>query len=123
MASDNTGFKRAFLAARYSWQGLKDSFKYESAFRQELILLVIGTPLAIWIAENAIELILMIGSILLVLAFELVNTAVENVVDRFGEEWHTLCGRAKDAGSAAVLVALLIVGLTWGTILFKDFLY
>ncbi len=123
MASDNTGFKRAFLAARYSWQGLKDSFKYESAFRQELLLLLITTPLAFWLAENKIELILMIGSVILVLAFELVNTAVENVVDNFGKEWSVLCGRAKDAGSAAVLVALVFVGLVWGGILFGDLLF
>lgn len=119
MKPGRTGLSRVMHAANYSWQGLKAAFKHEAAFRQELALVVILVPLAIWLTSDAVELSLLIGSLLLVLIVELVNSAIEAIVDRFGGEQHELSGRAKDIGSAAVLVSLINVGLIWGLFLYK----
>lgn len=105
-----THFVRAF---GYSMAGLRTTFRNESAFRQELLLCVVGVPLGLWLGANAVERVLLVGSLLLVLVVELMNTAVENVVDRASPERHELAGRAKDAGSAAVFVTLVIAGFTW----------
>ncbi len=118
---DNTGFLRVVRAARYSAQGLKHAWLHESAFRQELTLTVIMFPLALWIGSTALERVALISVCLLVLAIELVNSAIEAAIDRHGEEHHELSGRAKDMGSAAVSIALLIAGLTWGTITWQRF--
>jgi len=91
-------------------------------FRQEFVLALVLTPLAIWLGNNAIEYILLIGSALLVLVVELLNSAIEAVVDRIGDEHHDLSGRAKDIGSAAVLISLCIVALVWGLIIFQSYL-
>lgn len=119
MKPGRTGLSRVFHASIYSWQGLKATFKHEAAFRQELGLTVILIPLAIWLTSDAVELSLLIGSLLLVLIVELLNSAVEAVVDRFGGELHKLSGRAKDIGSAAVLISLLNAALVWGLFLYK----
>ena len=119
MKPGRTGLSRVFHAAIYSWQGLKAAFKHESAFRQELVLVVIFIPLAVWLTRNPVELSLLIGSLLLVLIVELINSAIEAVVDRFGGEKHELSGRAKDIGSAAVLISLMNVALVWGLFLYK----
>ena len=113
MKPGNTGLTRVIKAAGYSCQGLKATFKYEAAFRQELALLLILIPLAIWLGDNGIEYALLIGSCLLVLITELFNSAIEAVVDRFGGEMHELSGRAMDMGSAAVFVALVNAVLVW----------
>lgn len=115
-----TGVARIIDATGYSWRGFRAAFKHEAAFRQELLLLVILTPAALWWGDNGIEHALLIGSLLLVLMVELLNSAVEAVVDRIGPEHHKLAGRAKDIGSAAVFVALVNVAVIWLSILFEQ---
>lgn len=117
MASEHTGLKRVVLAARYSWQGLTTCYRKEAAFRQELGLFLLLAPLGFWLGENGVERALLIGSLMLVLVVELLNTGIENVVDRVGSEPHKLSGRAKDMGSAAVFVSLLMTAMVWGLIL------
>jgi diacylglycerol kinase (ATP) len=113
----NTGLTRLIKATGYSWAGLKAAFKHEAAFRQELLLCLALMPLGIWLGQTGVERALLIGSLLLVLIIELVNSALEAVVDRFGGEQHELSGRAKDIGSAAVFIALLVVIVVWGLVL------
>ena len=116
--NNNLGFKRLINAFGYSMQGIKAAYEHEEAFRQELLVLAIATPLGIWVGDGAVEIILLIGSILLLLVVELLNSAVEATVDRFGGEHHELSGRAKDMGSAAVLVMSIAAAMTWLLILF-----
>lgn len=118
----STGFRHLVNSTRYSLKGLRAAFREEAAFRQELALCVILLPLAIWLGREPVEWILLIGSCLLVLIVELLNSAVENVVDRIGPEHHELSGRAKDIGSAAVMLALCTAGLTWGVLLWARLL-
>ncbi|QLB12165.1 diacylglycerol kinase [Bisgaardia hudsonensis] len=113
-----TGLTHLIKSTGYSLQGLKSAVKNETAFRHELFLSIILIPLAFWLGNNKIEIALMIGSILLVLLTELLNSAIEAVVDRVGTEYHELSGRAKDLGSAAVFIALTTVVVTWGIVLF-----
>ena len=112
-----TGITRIINATGYSWLGLKAAFKHEAAFRQELLLCAILFPVAIWFAESAIEYALLISSLILILIVELLNSGIEAVVDRFGGEMHKLSGRAKDIGSAAVMLTLINAAITWGVIL------
>ncbi|MCS0387802.1 diacylglycerol kinase [Vibrio diabolicus] len=118
----NTGLKRIVKATGYSIQGLKEAFKHEAAIRQELALLSITVILAWLVDVGMVERILMIGVVVLVLIVELVNSAIEAVVDRIGIEQHELSGRAKDIGSAAVMVALAFAGFTWLYILASRYL-
>lgn len=117
MASENTGLRRVLLAARYSWQGLTTCYRKEAAFRQELWLVLLLAPLALWLGKDGVERALLIGSLMLVLVVELLNTGIENVVDRVGSEPHKLSGRAKDMGSAAVFVSLVTTALVWVLVL------
>jgi len=114
----NTGLKRILLAFGYSIKGLKSAFKYEAAFRQEVLLAVTLIPIAFMLNVTQIERILLISPIILVLMFEIVNSAIEAVVDRIGSEFNELAGRAKDMGSAAVLVGLTLTAYIWIEILF-----
>lgn len=114
MKPGHTGWRHLISATAYSLRGLRAAYRHETAFRQELLVLVLLLPLAVWIGQDPVEWILLIGSCLLVLVVELVNSAIESVVDRIGPEHHELSGRAKDIGSAAVFVALGIAGLAWG---------
>ena len=107
---------RIFKATVWSMQGLRAAWLHESSFRLEVYLFVVLAPLACWLARTPIELVLMIGSMLLVLSIELLNSAVEAVIERYGAEFHELAGRAKDMGSAAVFVVMVNVVLTWGAI-------
>ena len=116
--TDGGRITRAFS---FSMAGLRAAYKQESAFRQELILSIVLVPLGIVLGRTGIERIMLIGSILIVLIVELLNSAVEATVDRGGKNWDKLAGRAKDMGSAAVLMALLLLVLTWGLILFDHF--
>jgi len=116
---NNRGLRRLINAARWSMKGFRSTFRNEEAFRQELLLLVILAPLGYWLGQTGVERALLIGSLFLVLIVELLNTAVETVVDRIGPEQHKLSGRAKDQGSAAVFLAVLLVILTWALVLFK----
>jgi diacylglycerol kinase (ATP) len=97
----------------YSCQGLRSCFKHEEAFRVEVLTAAVLIPLALVIAETPVEQVLLIGSVVLVLVAELLNSAIEAVVDRIGEEHHELSGRAKDQGSAAVLVSMGVMLITW----------
>ncbi len=111
------GPRRMLQAARWSWQGLRAAWLHESSFRLEAWLLLVLAPLALWLGDSPVERVLMIGSLLLVLAMELLNSAIEAVIERYGPEIHELAGRAKDMGSAAVFVLLVNVLLCWGMIL------
>lgn len=112
-------FQRVINATKYSMKGLKAAYRYEAAFRQEVWLSFLLIPLGFYLGNGAIEKVLLVGSVLLVLVAELLNSAVENVVDRVGSEYHELSGRAKDIGSAAVFMAMIITGLTWLLILWE----
>jgi diacylglycerol kinase (ATP) len=104
--------RRIMGASTYSWQGLKACFEHEEAFRVEVFFAVLLLPLALVIAATPVELVLLIGSVVLVLIVELLNSAIEAVVDRISEEQHELAGRAKDQGSAAVMLSMGLFGLT-----------
>ena len=108
---------RLVRAARYSFAGLRSAILGEAAFRQELVLAIVLTPLALWLGDNGVERTLMVGVLLLVLIVELVNSAIEAVVDRIGAEPHDLSRRAKDLGSAAVFISLFAVPIVWGLVL------
>ncbi len=116
-----TGVRRIWNAFFYSMKGLQAAWKHEAAFRQETLLLVILTPCAFWVGETPLEYGLLIGSLILVLIVELLNSAIEAIVDRIGLEQHELSGRAKDIGSAAVLLSLLLTGLIWLAVLWQNF--
>ena len=105
--------RRLIGATAYSMQGLKACFQHEEAFRIEVIASVVLLPLALLIGDSAVERLLLIGSVVIVLIVELLNSAVEAAVDRVSEEHHELAGRAKDLGSAAVLLAVGLFLLTW----------
>ena len=118
MANQNAkGLKRLINACFFSAAGFKATWQHEEAFRQEVILFIVTTPVAIWLGETVIEKLLLIGSMVLVMLVELLNTAVESVVDRVGFEHHELSGRAKDIGSAAVMMSLVWAAITWALIL------
>ena len=112
----NTGVRRIVNAALFSFAGIKTAWQNEAAFRQECLLFLVLIPAGIWLGQNAVERALLIGSCLLVLIVELLNTAVESVVDRVGTDHHRLSGQAKDLGSAAVFMSLLLVLVVWGLI-------
>jgi len=107
---------RILKAAQWSLQGLQAAWLHESSFRLEVYLFVVFGPLGYWLGQTPVERVLLIGSCLLVIAMELLNSAVEAVIERYGPEFHELAGRAKDMGSAAVFVLMLNVLLTWGLI-------
>jgi diacylglycerol kinase (ATP) len=115
------GPKEIYRAFQWSMQGLKAAYQAEASFRMEVYLCVILIPAAFFLAATGIQLILLIGSCLLVLLVEILNSAIEAVVDMVcGDEHHELAGRAKDMGSAAVFIALLMVALTWGVIIYQN---
>ncbi|HEY0333804.1 MAG TPA: diacylglycerol kinase [Stenotrophomonas sp.] len=107
---------RIFKAAVWSMQGLRAAWLHESSFRLEVYLSIVLVPAALWLGQGPIERALMIGSLLLVLAMELANSAIEAVIERYGPEHHELAGRAKDMGSAAVFVLMVNVLVCWGLI-------
>ena len=119
---ENQGLMRAVRALRYSLQGLRKCYKYESAFRQEIAITLIAVPLGLWLGQGGVEKALLVSSWMLVLIVELLNSAVEAAVDRFGPEHHKLSGRAKDVASAAVFVAIALACLVWGLILVPPYL-
>ncbi|MDI5932424.1 diacylglycerol kinase [Halomonas kalidii] len=114
MKPGHTGWRHLISATDYSFKGLRAAFRHETAFRQELLVCALLLPLAWWVGQGPVEWILLGGSCLLVLIVELLNSAIENVVDRIGTEHHELSGRAKDISSAAVMLSLVVAGLTWG---------
>ncbi len=109
-------------AARWSMQGLRAAWRVESSFRLEVYLFALFGPLGLWLGQGAVEKTLLVGSLLLVLAAELLNSAIEAVIERYGSEHHELAGMAKDMGSAAVAVLMINAILVWGLILGERFL-
>jgi len=116
-----SGLKRIFSAFFYSMDGLKAAWKHEHAFRQELGLFVAGTLVALVLKVSAFEKLVLIAVLVLVLIVELINSAIEAVVDRISLERHPLSKNAKDFGSAAVLLACLLAAATWAVVLFNRF--
>lgn len=112
-----SGTQRIFNATRYSLAGFKTAFQNEAAFRQILLINLILIPLSFWMPVSPAEQALMVAVCLLALIIELINSAIEAVVDRISMEWHELSKNAKDMGSAAQFVALSLITLTWGIIL------
>ena len=111
------GFTRLLRAFDASRKGLIGAFREEAAFRQELAFAVIAAPLGLWLGHNGVERALLVASVLLVLVVELLNSAIEAAVDRIGLERHELAGLAKDIGSAAVLMAIVLLAVVWALIL------
>jgi len=118
----NTGIRRIIRATRFSAQGFAHAWQHEAAFRQEIAFTVVLMPLAFWLGRTGFERFMLIICCVFVLIVELLNSAIEAAIDRFGEEHHELSGRAKDLGSAAVFLSLVIVAATWGTVAFLRFL-
>ncbi|QIL44260.1 diacylglycerol kinase [Acidovorax sp. HDW3] len=116
-----TGLNRLWHATGYSIAGLRAGWG-EKAFRQEAIAAVFLLPLAVWLGRDWVEVALLAASVLLVMIVELLNTGIEAAIDRIGPEWHELSKRAKDMGSAAVLLSLLICGGIWAAALWQRFL-
>jgi len=114
-----TGLRRIINATGYSWLGLKAAYRHESAFRQELWSAIILIPLGIYLGDSPADRAALAVSVLFVLVVELLNSGIEAVVDRIGDEPHKLSGRAKDMGSAAVFIALVIAVVVWIAVLFE----
>lgn len=117
----NTGIRRIVNATFFSLAGLRAAWQHEAAFRQEVMLAVVLIPTGVWLGRTAVERALLIGSCLLVLVVELLNSGIEAIVDRVGLEPHRLSGQAKDLGSAAVFVSLTLVLVVWGLIAWSRF--
>lgn len=113
-----TGLRRLILATGYSLAGLRAAFRFEAAFRQELLLVLIGLPLALRFGHSGVERAILSASLLLVLIVELLNSGIEAAIDRFGAQQHPLSARAKDFGSAAVMLSLVNAAVVWALILF-----
>ncbi|MFV2031952.1 MAG: diacylglycerol kinase [Gammaproteobacteria bacterium] len=111
--SGNKGITRLLKASQYSWQGLRAAYRHEEAFRQEFWLCVVLIPLGLWMGQDGVERALLVSSALLLPLVEMLNSAIEAVVDRHGEEQHELAGRAKDMGSTAVAIAIAILIAVW----------
>ncbi|MBS9439123.1 diacylglycerol kinase [Photorhabdus noenieputensis] len=122
MANQSKGLTRIIKAIVYSVKGIRATWKNEAAFRQEITLAILAIMVAFYLDIGAIERILLIGSVMLVLIMEILNSAIEAVVDRIGSEFHELSGRAKDMGSAAVFLTMILSLIVWGTILWRYFM-
>jgi len=115
--NDTQGLTRIVRAFGYSLQGFRDCYRHEAAFRQEVLAAIALIPLALWLGDNGVERALLVGSWLLVMVVELLNSAIETTVDRFGPEHHKLSGRAKDIGSASVLASISLAVVVWALVL------
>lgn len=113
---------QVWKAFGWSMKGLRDCWQLESSFRLEVYLCLVLGPLAVWLGQTGVERAILLGSLVLVLVVEVLNSAVEAVVDRWGAEHHTLAGRAKDMGSAAVFLADVYVVVCWGFIVLPRYL-
>lgn len=114
---EKKGIQRILNACFFSIAGFKAVWKHEEAFRQEVLLLIVTAPLAFWLTDDNIERVLLLGSVIGILLVELLNSAIETAIDRISYEHHELSGRAKDIGSAAVMLSLTLAALTWALIL------
>jgi len=117
----NTGFRRVVNATFYSFAGLRTAWRTEAAFRQECLAVLVLIPIAVWLGQSAVQRVLLLSSCVFVLIVELVNTAIELVVDRVGTDHHELSGRAKDVGSAAVFTSIALAMLVWGFVAWERF--
>jgi diacylglycerol kinase (ATP) len=117
-----SGLKRIWHATGYSLAGLRAGWN-EKAFRQEAIAAVVLVPLSFWLGQSWVEVALLAGSVVIVMIVELLNTGIETAIDRIGPEWHDLSKRAKDMGSAAVLLSLLLSIGIWSAALFQRFFH
>ena len=118
----NTGLYRIFKATGYSLKGLQSAWKNEAAFRQELMLMLVLSPLAFWLGEGLAQQLLLMIVAWLVVIVEILNSGIEAVVDRIGSEHHELSGRAKDLGSAAVFLCLTLTIVVWGSVAARNLL-
>ncbi|HET8553320.1 MAG TPA: diacylglycerol kinase [Rhodanobacteraceae bacterium] len=116
-STERRGLKQIWCAFGWSMKGLKAAIRYEASFRLELYMAIVVVPLGLWLGDGPIEKLLLGGCPLLVLSAELLNSAIETVVDMVSPEYHELAGRAKDLGSAATFMMMLLVLLTWGLII------
>lgn len=117
----NKGLTRIIKAFGFSVKGFRAAWQHEEAFRQEVILALILLPLSFYVAANATQLAILLSTLFIVLITEILNSAVEAVVDRVSDEHHKLAGRAKDMGSAAVLLSLTMTVVIWGVIINENF--
>jgi diacylglycerol kinase (ATP) len=113
MANNTTGLTRIIKAAGYSWKGIRAAWINEAAFRQESVAVIAAIIIACWLDVEPITRVLLISSVMLVMIVEILNSAIEAVVDRIGSDYHELSGRAKDMGSAAVLLSIFVALFTW----------
>lgn len=118
---NGSGIKRIFKATRCSYLGFKAAWTYESAFRQELVMAIVLTPMTFLLADSTNHWLLLFGSIMFVLFAEIVNSALEALADSITLEHNTLIGRAKDLGSSAVFIALSFLLIVWGEAIFRYF--
>jgi diacylglycerol kinase (ATP) len=122
MANHNQqGIGRIWHATLYSLSGIRAAWEHEAAFRQEVVLSLIMVPAAFWLGGSTVERLMLIGTCLVVLITELLNSAVEAAIDRIGDDQHHLSARAKDMGSAAVFTSLWLAGITWTLIAYDRF--
>lgn len=118
---DRKGLSRVWHALGYSLAGLRAGW-YETAFRQEALASVVLLPAAFWLGSTWVETVLLAGTVILIMIVELLNTGIETAIDRIGPEWHGLSKRAKDMGSAAVLLSLLLCAGTWSLAIFQKWI-
>ena len=111
--SGHKGFMRIVKATQYSWQGIRAAYRHEEAFRQESWLCLVLLPLGFYLGDGGVEKALLVATVLLIPIVEILNSAIEAVVDRFGNEMHELSGRAKDMGSAAVALSIGLLVVVW----------
>ncbi|CDH32836.1 diacylglycerol kinase [Xenorhabdus bovienii] len=123
MANQSTGLIRIIKAAGYSAKGIRAAWQNEAAFRQEVIVAMLAIIIAFSLDFGTFERLLLIGSVMLVVIVEILNSAIEAVVDRIGSEYHELSGRAKDMGSAAVFLTMILALFIWGMILWSYFMH
>ncbi len=119
--TNHHGLQRIRRAFRFSWQGFVAAWRYETAFREEVVVVAALCPLAFWVGQSPTQTALLIFASLQVLLVELMNSAVEAAVDRVSNELHPLAGRAKDLGSAAVLVSIVLAAAVWALLLWQKF--
>jgi diacylglycerol kinase (ATP) len=111
-----TGITRIFAATRNSFRGIRDAWLHEAAFRQDVSLSIVLLVLSFWLARTVLEWLVLILPLFLLIIVEIINSAIENTIDRLGKERHVLSGRAKDMGSAAVFFCLVLITVVWGSV-------
>ena len=120
-STESRGPKQIYRALIWSMKGLKAAWTYEASFRLEVYLFIIFFPLGLWLGHGGVEKAILVGSLFLVLSAEILNSAIEVVVDKTTPEFHELAGRAKDMGSAAVFVLMINAILCWTLVLWQHF--